>query len=132
MKLKDQIVSLELAKKLKILGIKQESLFFWANYKFAQGWCLEYCEDLGGANEYISAFTVAELGELLMVVGSNHEHCFTFVTYHIPQNKKSNKWRCSNGRPFDDSRDLWLQADTEANARAKMLICVIKEGIIKA
>ena len=33
MKLEDQVVSLELAKKLKELGVKQESLFYWGYYQ---------------------------------------------------------------------------------------------------
>lgn len=79
MKLEDQIVSLELAKKLKELGVKQESVFYWQVYydgednpvleykpKSTSGWET----DLGDAEHpenlrYFSAFTVAELLQLL-------------------------------------------------------------------
>ena len=37
MKLEDQVCSLELAKKLKELGVKQDSLFYWNLYSFPIG-----------------------------------------------------------------------------------------------
>ena len=55
---------MELSKKLKTLGVKQESLFYWYHYKNTDGrWEIAYGTD----NEAIrldlgfSAFTVAEL-----------------------------------------------------------------------
>ena len=84
MTLKNQVVSLELAKRLKELGVKQESLFYWCDGKTdvghktllvmgTQGLC-----EIDGKirargfswNELpekveSSAFTVAELGEML-------------------------------------------------------------------
>jgi hypothetical protein len=75
MKLEQQVCSLDLAKRLKELGVKQESYFYWATYKldkpdksFKNGIFLTHT--LGRfANSLIipvaSAFTVAELGEML-------------------------------------------------------------------
>lgn len=80
MKLEQQVCSLELAKKLKELGVKQESAFVWSvpnpekgrneREKLVLG---KYCEvmlchkarDWGEAFDVYSAFTVAELGEML-------------------------------------------------------------------
>lgn len=65
MQLEDQVVSLEYAKRLKELGVKQESLFYW---KELQGnWCIDYCnKPWEEFNErWCSAFTIAELGEML-------------------------------------------------------------------
>lgn len=73
MKSKNQVVSLELAKKLKELGVKQESLFVWGEQPNnpKSDWFL-ICTDneineigYDGYNDYVSAFTVSELGELL-------------------------------------------------------------------
>jgi hypothetical protein len=70
MKLEDQVVSLELAKKLKEPGVKQESAFWW-NLRFNSGeWHLDSYQIFTKSNaspcdDSISAFTVAELGEIL-------------------------------------------------------------------
>ena len=66
MKLEDQVCSLELAQKLKAMGVKQESHFYWVNRR-GDGACL-VCEEesMNWANpEMWSAFTVAELGEMI-------------------------------------------------------------------
>lgn len=59
MTLEQQVASLELCKRLKTLGVRQESVFYW-------------CEDgcgphfgMGRIEVALSAFTVAELGILL-------------------------------------------------------------------
>lgn len=83
MKLEDQCVSLEIARKLKDLNIKQESLFYWGdgeilgkqeektiytNYKGVLSWQTTgcgCCGDGGEIEEIYSAFTASELGELL-------------------------------------------------------------------
>lgn len=69
MELEKQVCSRELAKRLKELGFKQESLFYWAqgltiypNAPFANSkWRNGGKTPLYG----YSAFTVAELGEIL-------------------------------------------------------------------
>lgn len=63
MKLEHQVVSLELAKKLKELGVKQESLYWWVN-RFP--WSIQRHEEGRWSRARThSAFTVAELGEIL-------------------------------------------------------------------
>ena len=62
MKLENQVVSLELAKKLKELGVPQESWFLW--------WHDDACHHFVGTDwkshrVVAAAFTVAELGEML-------------------------------------------------------------------
>lgn len=62
MKLEDQVVSLELAKRLKELEVMQESLFFWCdNWVHSQ----DSVYHSPTSSETFSAFTVAELGEML-------------------------------------------------------------------
>ena len=76
MKLEEQVCSLELAKRLKELGVKQESLFRWTHAlawskstdgRKTPGRGKDYVE-YGNAKahkDFIAAFTVAELGEML-------------------------------------------------------------------
>jgi hypothetical protein len=71
MKLEDQVVSLEYAKRLKELGVKQEGLFHWVeNFRGIElcgegnlniEWSIHPSSNRGNW----SAFTVAELGEML-------------------------------------------------------------------
>lgn len=68
MNLSDQVCSLELAKKLKELGVKQDSLFYYSDKHYLIGG-----NDLNGyeiradllCKQQISAFTVAELIDML-------------------------------------------------------------------
>jgi hypothetical protein len=73
--LEKQVCSLDLAKRLKELEVKQESLLYWGNY-LANGSCrvlprqggsLDWSDgwDLKDWQEIAAAFTVAELGEML-------------------------------------------------------------------
>ena len=61
LKLEDQLTSFELSKKLKELGVKQNSLFCWTS-----DIDLEYLPtDIRNNNSCIAAFSVAEHGEML-------------------------------------------------------------------
>lgn len=121
MKLEQQIVSLELAQKLKELGVKQESYFYHHFSEFGSSVILEgeehlsIIDDTGHRREfvgYVSAFTVAELGELLP----------KNVSFPIPQREnKGWLWRNENGNNF---------TDTEANARALLLIHLLENKFI--
>lgn len=67
MKIKDQIISFEYAKRLKELGVKQNGYFCWfrllekSTYDLSEQWQID---DLDRFEE-ISAFTVAELVNIL-------------------------------------------------------------------
>ncbi len=101
MKLEDQVCSLELSKRLKKLGVKQESLWDWADYD--GDWKL-YPRDYHPEDiTHYSAFTVAELGEILPL-GIDHF-------------KKEDGW-CVE----EPMENLTVNADTFANAMAKMVI----------
>jgi hypothetical protein len=77
MKLENQVVSLELAKKLKELGVKQESYFWWypEHQQLLSDNTLStvptmlvdrnYRRGTSPNGDFVSAFTVAELGEML-------------------------------------------------------------------
>lgn len=63
MTLKDQVCSLDFAKQLKDLGVKQESLFKW--FFSPEGWVIVPQNASTGKLICPSAFNVAELGEML-------------------------------------------------------------------
>lgn len=74
MKLENQVCSLELAQKLKSLGVKQESLFCWQYFEPTPAkyhdpeYRLKFCEhkpDKETYWEHVSAFTCSELGDML-------------------------------------------------------------------
>lgn len=121
MKLEQQVVSLELAQKLKELGVKQESLFY---YQVGQIYLRSQhidpkmlIADNGERTLYmpefdVSAYTVAELGEMLP------------KQYRSWKSGDDKEWIC----------DTWAstvqRAETEADARAKMLIYLVENNLI--
>jgi len=84
MKLEQQVCSLELAKKLKELGVKQESYAHWGynddklinpkgEWKLYVGWQPHAGYENGYREEYIAAFTVAELSNWLILNDNNSD-----------------------------------------------------------
>jgi hypothetical protein len=117
MTLEQQVVSLDLAKKLKELGVKQESLFCWYKHK-KDGWTLVWPWAKG--YEYISAFTVAELGEILPDEVSTNK-------YTEPDLKT---FMCKLHAEGDWQKYIEITEDsTEADARARMLIYLLENNL---
>ena len=133
MKLENQVVSLELAKKLKSLGFEQESLWYWQegthyttyvcnivssgiSNSNKKAWC--------GNREDYSAYTVAELG----ILAKDYIH---------KSWGSENKWKCScitehkRDEENIDSEETFFYANTEANARATMLIYLKENNLIR-
>jgi hypothetical protein len=127
MKLEDQCVSLDLAKRLKELGVKQESLFYWVGdfllvFKTAVG---VYAQSGAGVNDrYLdkhnntSAFTVAELGEML---GSEDISPHLLAAYGHVFNVPDTR--------FTTPRGVQL-CMTNPNIGAKMLIYLLENGLL--
>lgn len=66
MPLEKQVVSLDLAKRLKELGVKQESVWYWVYFDGMSKWIVEPDLFYGDKKvERYSAFTVVELYALL-------------------------------------------------------------------
>lgn len=65
MKLEDQVCSLEFAKKLKEVGIEQNSLFYWIKESDPYIWFNSNNYPIHTEKFYYSAFTASELGEVL-------------------------------------------------------------------
>lgn len=142
MNIKDQVVSLELAKEMKELGVKQDSFWHWtwAEWNEEVEWVLILPDEAARLKkEKFSAYTVAELGERLPL------YFYSFDT-------ELDGWQCATPDGFfkQDStpytsvdtlfgplripaemRRYMEEAKTEADARAKIVIYLIKEGYIK-
>jgi len=123
MKIENQVVSLELAKKLKELGFKQNSL--WYHDRLSD--CLDGRKDWSIHDrgrferlifeERYSAYTVAELGEMLPFAYFSTRFWSDYkVTFEYLKENTNEQHR--------------EHADTEANARAKMLIYLKENKLI--
>ena len=126
MKLQDQVCSLDLAKRLKELGVKQESLFYWQFWsERPDDVMVRYVKDMSSHREVqsVAAFTVAELGEMLPIFRESWPD-------------KPREWWCENqplSRDAEDNKKRHSEeAHTEADARAKMLVYLIENTIVTA
>lgn len=116
MNLEDQVCQLILAKKLKALGIKQESLFYYVNdelIKFGQ---------TSERNEQVSAFTSSELGE---IIGSK---CNEWAQgYHDCYSQWAFHWGNRGAGSMIDGigKVAYSTQESEVNARAELLIHIL-------
>jgi hypothetical protein len=164
MKLEDQVCSLELSKRLKELGVKQDSLIYWLNVQHCvhmkvkeNGWepekdeegnyiidRIEYRIELGNPfawnvdkDNCWSAFTVAELGEMLpaYINDNGDKQLLELSKYMIPVGEKQGNSAYS--------AEYWIlkdpvyrlgkgcYEDNEADARAKMLIYLLENKLME-
>ena len=109
---------------MKELGVKQESLFYWCQSAKV---ILNYLPDVEKATTYISAFTVAELGCLLpfFLEGYFYQQVPDLRGYWSINYIKYNRQK------FTPYPHLYFTDENEANARAKMLIYLIENKLIK-
>ncbi len=129
MKLESQVTSLELSKRLKELGVKQESYFQWRCTESEENpphWHIEYGRDDFHYPNYVSAFTVAELGEMLPESIEETEWTHILEIDHWDEGKWHIVYASAKGDYFAE-----VHAETEADARAKMLIYLIENNLIK-
>jgi hypothetical protein len=131
MKIEDQVVSLELAKELKELGIPQKSLFYITpNKEIADKERIKFLsENIPFELEYYSAFTVAELGEMLPM---EIKRDYYFETTRMMREKevlKRDHWLCGY---YKDHKKYFYQVlgYSEADARAKLLLYLIENKLI--
>lgn len=123
MKLEQQVCNLELSKQLKELGVEQESLWYHRIYGTNKD-KHEICngKPTNPSHEIYSAFTVAELGELLP---ENISLCKYEVGRKIGgKGGGILRWACAYN---DENIGKRICDDTEADARAKMLLWLLKK-----
>lgn len=127
MKLEQQVISLDIAKRLKELGVKQESLFYWLTYRQFkdEDFNLSFGNDIGLLSDFsISAFTVAELGEMLPY---QIEGNWLWIQKRVPI---QGGWSIAYSKGVLTKQLSYESDDTEADARGKMLIYLIENNLL--
>lgn len=134
MKIESQVCSLGLAEKLKELGVKQESYFAWylIPIKDNRGEVAE--TQLGRntkpmrrhANDSCSAFTIAELGEMLPELYYSSDG----TEYELQSLKMNKRWYVQYGNREEENIAFSEDDQSEADARAKMVVHLIKNKFI--
>jgi len=132
MNLESQVTSLELSKKLKELGVKQESLFYWercSHFGVNNNFSIIYepthdlityefgdCHCIHSSHEYTySAFTASELLELLPLFSGS-----------IPNIIKTEKYTSSYF-----NQEIKFNDENLSNSLAKMLIHLTENKLIE-
>jgi len=141
MEIEDQVCSLDQAKHLKELGVKQDSFWYWEIRVFLLK-RPDFLKDLPIINlvdrdsekkenwkhyrfEYYSAFTVAELGLLLPRYAESYRIAtdkFSCKFCELEEDKK--------GNPIYGKPTIKVSG-TEADARAEMLIYLIENKLME-
>lgn len=116
MKIENQVCTLEQAKKLKELGVEQDSISWWKcnddQNVVICGCTKKMNEKHFSFNNWFSAFTVAELGVMLPNYEESHKATDT-----------KGYWYCGS---LEEQDNDWVVADTQAEAMAKRLIGLIE------
>jgi len=156
-KLKDQVCSFALAIKLKELGVEQLGLFSWYKVKESSGGIkFEVMDDMyaadvcsGGVEMVCSAFTVAELGEMLpegikatmshLIPKYKHENGEEISFYlYMKKQMRYKGWTYyyveefnheGNGVQINNSSGNYDK--NEANARAKMFVYLLENKLLR-
>ena len=126
---KQQVCRLELAKKLKKLGMKQESLFWWAEYNDGTSSLIDY----KAANKHCrsvlfnlySAPTVAELGEMLPYYIKTSKAYIFLVIKKLPTG-----WECGYAE-IDYTTHFRRTGETLADACGEILVYLWDNNLIQ-
>lgn len=121
MRLEDQVCSRELSERLKGLGVRQSSEFYHLIGGVASR--IEALPLMG--DSWCSAFTVAELGNLL----PPSTQPLTYWISKISTSCENSLWQ--SDIVFNRKSLSIFNDKTEANVRAKMLIFLIENGYLK-
>lgn len=113
------VTNLELSRRLKELNVPQKSLFRWDEGDGVED-RLEYLPEFSNkTHELTSAYLASELGEMLKT-----------SDYYLPYTSEDwSIWECRVGNTPDGEKQ-YLQAATECNCRAKMLIHLLENHLI--
>jgi Fe-S oxidoreductase len=122
MKLEDQVVSLELAKRLKELGVEQESLFYWTHCPRGIDLVHQRSRMKKALSKYdFAAFTVAELGEMLPTRVNKSKYDM------LMSRREGRRWFAY----YTDQKTPVVSDESEANARARLLIYLLENKLME-
>lgn len=135
MNIENQVCNLQLSQKLKTLGVKQEGLFHWIKAYYDKDDCYvdepvwlitpKYNSSDSNIVDFVSAFTVAELGELLHKSEYTIIRQFDGYSYVFRQKKSKLEYGMIGGHGM-------APENTEADARAKMLCYLLENNLLPA
>jgi hypothetical protein len=130
MQLEQQVCSVELARKLKELGVKQKSHFWWSrswieSFENQMDWKLCRFGETFNEITRCSAFTAAELGEMLP-----HNHASQRKDIPGKKGEGVRKEWIAYHLVVDETQMVYERGDTEANARATLLTHLLEKGMI--
>lgn len=139
MKLKDQVVSLGLAKDMQKLGCPQDSLWYWTYHHTCEHpeseddfkWGIFQKDEDDVVNEHISAHTVAEMGEMLPPdTDSGKTSNNGYVCYMMDSDGGDTYWykKCEELKIEFEPQVFY--AKKHADAMSKMWIYLKKEGLL--
>lgn len=137
MELKDQVCTFEQAKRLKELGVKQESLFYYFQQTENDDPDVISCDIKDFFNHAIfhSAFTVAELGDMLPKILPCESYDYGMVlVQNFPDGKEQSNYT-TEYISIDSDMDyvgsiFEEEGSTEAESRASMLIFLLESEVI--
>ena len=129
MRLEKQVCSLELAKRLKDMGVKQDSYFFWRTFPDGSAGLRT-----GEQQSFdFAAFTVAELGELIgpyFQINSGRSGRPAIMVWAEALPNILVRSNPDLHPPEEVKRAPLMSADTEADARAEILVYLIKNALL--
>jgi len=132
MKLENQVTSLEISRQMKEAGFPQDSYWYWAE---DEGIICRH-EQIKNSEDYIngyfiSAYTVAELGEILPCRYINDDTIYSDEDDEIRICKDEDGFYLVMRNAYgDEIIDATIEYLTEADARGKMALYLKKEGLI--
>lgn len=123
MKVESQVCSVELAKKLLSLGVKQESYFHW---KYDESYYLvaHNSRYFGGNGMVASAFSVAELGEMLPWAIESDGTDYVLMIRATVDGSWSIAYICI--QKLKRFNEIEFEDMNEADCRAKMLVYLLE------
>lgn len=145
MKLEQQVCALEQAKRLKELGITCKPFFYHVHlpetkYRSGNHWTIgdsHFIEGMTDIQELLPAFTVAELGVMLPRGIKHKDGEYYFMSSHSngvdDREGKIVVWYEDNNLdPENEVLEQYFSEDSEAEARAALLIYLLENKLITA
>jgi hypothetical protein len=129
MNIDSQVTSYELSKRLKELGVKQDSYFVWFKLKEESDWSISEDWQIDDEERFdtVSAYTCSELGEMLRKFDIENDQNLT-IDYYNTYNFYNIALKPTKVIDFET---VYVQEKTEVDARAKMLIYLLENGLMK-